>query len=364
MPIAMKAAVCHEFGRPLRIENVSLAAPGAGEVEVKMAACAICHSDIFYWEGAWGGQLPAVYGHEAAGIVTRVGSGIRHVKPGDHAIVSLIRSCGSCHYCAQGEQVLCETTFPLDIKGPITSADGKPIVQGLRTGAFAESVVVDASQVVSIPKDIPLPSASLIACGVITGFGAVTNTARVPAGAHVVVIGTGGVGLNTVQGAAVAGARTVMALDTSDAKLEAARRFGATHTHNVKTGGTVEAIKAITGERGADYVFVTVGAKAAFEQAFGYIAKAGTVVVVGMPATGVMAEFDPGTVAAWGQKVIGSKMGSARLALDVPLLIELYRQGRLKLDELITGRYPLEGINDAIDSVKRGEALRNVIVFN
>jgi Zn-dependent alcohol dehydrogenase len=359
----MKAAVCHEFGRPLRIEDVNLAEPGPREIKVKMAACAICHSDISYAEGAWGGKLPAVYGHEAAGVVTAVGPDITHVQVGDHAVVALIRACGSCHYCARGDQVLCETTFPLDLQGPLTATSGAPIKQGLGTGAFAESVVVEGSQVVAIPRDIPLDAASLLACGVLTGFGAVTNTAKVPPGANVAVIGTGGVGLNTVQGAAVAGARTIMALDTSDAKLAAAREFGATHTHNVTAGGTAAAIKAITGGRGADYVFVTVGAKAAVDQAFGYLAKGGTVVLVGMPASGVMTEFDIVNFAYYGQRVLGSRMGSARLALDVPMLIELYRQGRLKLDTLISGRYALEEINEAIDSVKRGEALRNVIVF-
>ncbi len=359
----MKAAVCREFSKPFVIEEIAIAPPQAHEVKVRLAACAICHSDIHYWEGAWGGTLPAVYGHEAAGIVDAVGPGVTGVKPGDHVVVALIRSCGCCHYCAQGEQVLCETVFPLDRKGPLTTKDGKPIVQGLRTGAFAEYVVVDASQIVVIPRDVPLDSASLLACGVITGFGAVTNTAKMPAGAHVVVVGTGGVGLNAVQGAALSGARTVIALDLSDTKLAAARAFGATHTVNPKMANAVDAIRALTGGRGADYVFVTVGVKAAFEEAFAYIAKAGSVIVVGMPANGVMTAFDPGTLAAWGQKVLGSKMGSARLAIDVPRLVDLYKRGKLKLDELISGRYRLDEINEAIASVTRGDALRNVIVF-
>jgi S-(hydroxymethyl)glutathione dehydrogenase / alcohol dehydrogenase len=360
----MKAAVCREFGKPLTIEEVALAEPAAHEVKVRLAACAVCHSDIHYWEGAWGGELPAVYGHEASGVVEAVGPGVVGLAPGDHAIVTLIRSCGSCHYCLQGEPVLCETRFPLDRQSPLRARGGGALVQGLRTGAFAEYVTVDASQVAAIPKDVPLEAASLLACGVITGFGAVTNTARMPAGVHAVVIGTGGVGLNTVQGAALSGARTIIALDLSETKLAAAQKFGATHTINPRTTNAAEAIKALTGGRGADYVFVTVGVKSAFEQAFTYIAKSGTVVVVGMPANGVMAEFEPGNLAAWGQKVLGSKMGSARLGIDVPMLVELYRQKRLKLDELISGRYRLEEINEAFASVLRGEALRNVIVFS
>jgi Zn-dependent alcohol dehydrogenase len=359
----MKAAVCREFGKPLTIEDVTLADPGPGEIRVKMAACAICHSDIIYADGGWGGALPAVYGHEAAGVVDRVGPGVTNVKLGDHIVVALIRSCGGCHYCAQGHQVQCETSFSLDQQGPVAAPDGSAIWQGLRTGAFAEYATVHASQAVAIPKDIPLASASLLACGVITGFGAVKNTAQMPSGAHAVVIGTGGVGLNSVQGAALGGARTVIAVDLSDEKLAASRKFGATHTVNPTKGNAVETIRGITGGRGADYVFVTVGVKPAFDSAIAYLGKNGTLVCVGMPPNGVLSDYEPGNVAFLGQHIIGSKMGSARLAVDVPFLVELYQQKRLKLDELISKRFPLAEINTAIAEVKRGEALRNVIVF-
>ncbi len=359
----MKAAVCREFGKPLVIEELDLTGPGPGEIRVKMAACAICHSDIIFMEGGWGGALPAVYGHEASGIVDQVGAGVANLKPGDHVVVALIRSCGGCHYCAQGHQVQCETSFPLDKKGPIAASDGSAIWQGLRTGAFAEYVTVHASQAARIPDEIPLDSASLLACGVITGFGAVKNTARMPAGAHAVVIGTGGVGLNSVQGAALGGARTVIAIDLSDEKLAASRKFGATHTVNAAKNDVAETIRSITQGRGADYVFVTVGVKPAFDSALSYLAKTGTMVCVGMPPNGVMSEYEPGNVAFLGQHIIGSKMGSARLAIDVPFLVELYQQKRLKLDELISNRYRLDRINDAVASTKRGEALRNVIVF-
>jgi Zn-dependent alcohol dehydrogenase len=278
-------------------------------------------------------------------------------------VVTLIRSCGSCHFCARGEPVFCETKFPLDEQGPLRARDGESIAQGLRTGAFAEYAVVDASQAVAIPRSMPLDRASLLACGVITGVGAVINTAAVKAGSSVVVIGTGGVGLNSVQGAALAGASPIIAVDLSDAKLAAARAFGATHTVNPRTDDLDSRIRALTGGRRADYVFVTVGAKAAVEQALGLMRRAGTVVIVGMPASGVTAAFDPGWLAADGQHIIGSKMGSSRIQIDVPKLIELYGQGRLKLDELITARYPLERINEAVAGVTRGEALRNVIVF-
>lgn len=217
----MKAAVCREFGKPLVIEDVQLAKTGPGEVRVKVAAVAICHSDITYAEGSWGGTLPAIYGHECAGVVEEVGDGVTTVKVGEHVVVTLIRSCGHCHGCSMGNPVTCTTQFPLDAKSPLTDKDGKSIVQSMRTGGFAEKVLVHESQCVAVPTNIPFSSASLLACGVITGFGAVTNTAKVPAGSHVAVIGTGGVGLNAIQGAHVSGARSVIAIDIADNKIEA-----------------------------------------------------------------------------------------------------------------------------------------------
>ena len=359
----MKAAVCREFGAPLTIEEARLDPPQAGELTVKIAACAICHSDITYMQGGWGGTLPAVYGHEAAGTVEQVGPGVADIAPGDHVVVTLIRSCGTCHYCLQGKPVLCEGRFRLDAEGPIHTLDGAPLYQAMRTGAFAERVTVHASQVAVIPKDVPFDCASLLACGVITGLGAVFNTAQVPAGSEVVVIGTGGVGLNSVQGAALCGARSVVAVDLSDSKLAAARRFGATHTLNPARDDLPAAVRQLTGGRGADHVFVTVGAKTAVEQSFDLLARGGSTVIVGMPPSGVITGFDPSNVASYGQRVLGSKMGSARIRIDIPMLVDLYRQGRLKLDELISGRFPLEEVNAAVAGVTRGEALRNVLVF-
>jgi S-(hydroxymethyl)glutathione dehydrogenase/alcohol dehydrogenase len=362
-PRRVKAAVCREFGEPLMIEEIEIAAAGRSELEIELAACAICQSDIHYLEGAWGGTLPAVYGHEAAGVVAAVGAGVEGFEAGDHVVVTLIRSCGACDSCARDEPVLCDATFPLDERGPLRALDGTAIVQGLRTGAFAERVVVDASQAVVIPVDIPLDCAALLACGVITGFGAVVNTAQVEPGSSVVVIGTGGVGLNAVQGAVFAGATTVVAVDPSDVKLEAARAFGATHTVNPDLDDVVEAVPALTGGRGADYVIVAVGVGRAIEQGPRLLRRAGTMVIVGMPASGVTASIDPATIANEEKRIVGSKMGSARIAVDVPNLVGLYREGRLKLDELITGRYPLEQINEAIASVSSGKAIRNLIVF-
>ncbi len=359
----MKAAVCYEFGKPLVIEEVTLDPPKSGEVRVKLAACAICRSDIHYAEGAWGGRLPAIYGHEAAGVVEEVGPEVSLATTGDHVVVTLIRSCGDCFFCTQGDPHMCETVFRLDKNDCHHDKDGGRIKQGLRTGAFAEYVVVEESQVVPIPKEVPLDSASLLACGVITGLGAVVNTAKVQAGSSVVVIGTGGVGLNSVQGAALSGAQPIIALDLSDTKLEAAKTFGATDGVNPAVDDAKEAVEGLTNGRGADFVFVTVGSVKAIEEGLGLLRNAGTLVVVGMPAAGAMAQFEPLKFADRGQRIIGSKMGSTRLRVDLPRLVAHYQQGRLKLDELITARYPLDEINDAIAAVNRGEALRNVIVF-
>src|SRR6202049_1365491 len=200
-----KAAVCRAFGAPLTIETIELEPPCPGEVLIKRAACAICHSDIFFFDGAWGGDLPAVYGHEAAGVVEAVGQGVTRLRPGDHVVATLIRNCGFCPACAEGAPVFCEEVFPLDKATPLHDGAGKPVVHGLRTGAFAEHIVVDASQAVAIPKDVKLDSAALIACGVLTGMGAVVNTANAKIGSSAVVIGCGGVRLNSIPGAPGAG---------------------------------------------------------------------------------------------------------------------------------------------------------------
>ena len=359
----MKAAVCHEFGKPLCIEDLELDPPQSGEVKVKLKACAICHSDIHCIEGAWGGKLPAVYGHEASGIVKQIGSDVSMLEVNDHVVVTLIRSCGHCYFCARGEPNMCETKFPLDNESRLRDDTGSPVVQGLRTAAFAENVVVHESQVVKISKDMPFDSAALLACGVITGLGAVVNTARVPAGSSVVVIGAGGVGLNSIQGAALSGAQPVVAVDLVDSKLEAAEKFGATHTVNPTQEDLRAAVKGWTAGRGADFVFVTVGSGQAIDDGMGLLRRAGTLVVVGMPASGVKASVEAVDLADNAQVIIGSKMGSTRLRADVPKLVELYQQRRLKLDELITKRYALDQINEAIAAVNNAEALRNVIVF-
>ncbi len=360
----MKAAVCRAFGEPLTIEEVHLAGPGAGEVRVAVKACAVCHSDVTYADGDWGGPLPAVYGHEAAGVVEAVGEGVSRVGPGDHVVVTLIRHCGECRHCANGHEVLCDTEVAHNGDGPLKAADGEPLHQAMYTGAFAEAVVVDQSQIEKVPAAMPLEQAALLACGVITGYGAVTHVAQLRAGDHAVVIGCGGVGLNTVQAAALADAASVIAVDLEDDKLAVARDFGATHAINPTAGDAAERIGEITAGHGADFVFVTVGSTSAIDKAFAYLSKGGALVLVGMPAVGAMSEFEPVVLTALSQRVLGTKMGSARIAHDVPALVDLYQQGRLRLEPLISGRYKLEQINEAMDGLRNGSALRNVIVFD
>jgi len=360
----MKAAVCREFGKPLEIEELVLADPQSGEIKVKLAACAICHSDIIFMDGGWGGSLPMVLGHEAAGIVEAVGNGISNIAVGDRVLVTLLRACGHCPDCEGGEPYICGTPFPIDDDNRLTTNDGERVVQGLKTGAFAEEVIVDQSQAVVIPSSIPLDAASLLSCGVITGLGAVVNTAKVPYGSSVVVIGCGGVGLNAVQGAVLVSADPIIALDLVESKLKAAKDFGATHVVNPLSNDAVGKVREWTDGRGAEYVFVAAGSPKAFEQGLDLLAPSGTLVIVGMPPTGQKIQVEAGNIAAGAQKILGSKMGSTRLHADIPKLVTLYEKGHLKLDELITGRYSLDDINDAIDDVRADKALRNVIIFD
>ena len=358
----IKAAVCHEFGKPLHVEDIDLRAPENDEIEVTLGAVAICHSDISFANGDWGGFLPAVYGHEAAGRVSAVGDNVRGLDIGDHVVVTLIRACGHCSNCSGGAPTICET--PVDgVEGPIKTAEGAPLMQAMACGAFAEKVVVAQSQVVKIPESVPFASASLLACGVITGVGAVVNAAASRPGQDVVVIGAGGVGLNAIQGARIAGARRIVAVDMSEEKLEIAKEFGA--TDGVLATGDApwrDAKKAIG--RGADAVFVTVGASAVYDQAPRYLGYGGKVVMVGMPKSGESSTYEPVMMAAVSQGMVGSKMGDVVIQRDIPWMVDMYQQDRLKLDELVSGRWRLDQINEAIADTKSGSAKRNVIEFD
>jgi S-(hydroxymethyl)glutathione dehydrogenase / alcohol dehydrogenase len=360
----VKAAVCRAFGAPLEIEDLALDAPREGEVRVRIAASAICHSDVSLIDGAWGGDLPAVYGHEAAGIVEEVGARVDGVTADERVVVSLLRSCGHCFFCERGEAHLCEHEFPADRRAVLRAAGGEPVAHGLHTAAFAEEVVVDQSQVAVVPESLALDVAALLGCGVVTGFGAVVDRAQVPSGSSVLVVGTGGVGLNSVQGAALRDAAPVIAADISPAKRETAIEFGATHAVDPADGALAEQVRALTGGRGVDFAFVTVGRGDAVEQGLACVRRGGTLVVVGMPPSGETFRVETVDLAHNDVRILGSKMGSARLSTAVPSLVELYEQGRLKLDELISARYPLERINDALAAARDGAALRNVLVLD
>lgn len=358
----MKAAVIRAFGQPLGIEEVTIAPPGPDEVSVKVRAVAVCHSDIHFFDGAWGGDLPAIWGHEAAGEVIATGPGAEGFAPGDRVVVTLIRGCGGCACCASNNPTYCTTPFRLAAEPPLRDATGAVIAQGIKTAAFAEEVLVHKSQIAPLKGDIGWAEASLLACGVITGYGAVVNAARLPAGASAVVIGAGGVGLNAVQGAALSGASRVIVVDISPEKLEFARQFGATDCIDARGENVPRQIRKLTGG-GADFVFVTVGAVAAMDDAYRMLGVGGAAVLVGMPESGVTSRFDPLLVADMAQRIIGTKMGQSVIARDIPMLEQAYYDGRLKLDELVTGRFALEEINEAIARTKRGEGARNVIMM-
>jgi len=360
----MKAAVCREAGKPLVIEDLSIDPPEAGEVMIRVLACAICHSDVHCVHGDWGFEAPLVAGHEAAGVIVETGEGVRELQEGDTIVATLMRACGHCFQCRRGKSNCCETRFPLDYETRLHDGNGGPVLQGLKTGAFAQYAVVDQSQLVRVPASLEAEKACLLACGVITGVGAVVNTARIETGSTVAVIGGGGVGLNSIQGAVLSGASEIIAVDLRGDKLRICERFGATATVDASRLDAVAAVTEITGGAGLDYAFVTVGSAAAVNQASRMLRPGGTAVIVGMPANDdVNVTFNAHDL-AMDRCVRGSLMGSTRLATDVPRLINLYEHGRLKLDELISGRYDLGRINEAIDSTARGEAIRNVVLID
>ena len=358
----MKAAVCYEYNAPLVVEELELAAPKWGEVVVKVSACAVCHSDIHWFNGDFGGSLPLVCGHEAAGEVIELGPGVTQLRGGERGAVSLLRSCGRCHYCVQGKPHLCIHDFALITESRLENEAGERVHHGTKVAGFAEYCIVDQSQVVPLPADIPLDRACLLACGVITGLGAVQNTAQLRAGESAVVIGCGGVGLNAIQGAALAGAGQIIAVDLLPEKLEVARNFGATAGLDGALADLPDAVRDLTNGLGADYVFVTVGSVAAIESAFTLIRKGGAVVVVGLPGL-EKARFSARQLVDVEARILMSWMGSTRLAVDVPRLARQYLDGKLELDALITGHYPITEINEAIESTVTGQALRNVITF-
>ena len=358
----MKAAVLHEFGTPLCIEEVALAPPGPEAVRVRITACAICHSDVRAIAGGWGGELPVVYGHEAAGVVVETGGNVDGLDAGDTVVVNLVRHCGACQACARGEPMFCRSSFALDHPDPLSDGAGNRISQGFRTGAFAEEAVVHRSQAVRVPPSLPPECAALLGCGVMTGFGAAVNTAGIRPGESVAVFGTGGVGMNCVQGAAVAGAEMVIAVDTSDRKLTLAATLGATHGINPLRENSPARIRDLTGG-GADCTFATIVVDPVFGDTYASLRRGGRMVVVGMADDGASVSIDPTTLSDHGFRILGSKMGGGHPVIDIPSLVALHEAGRLKLAELVSGRYSLHEINTALDECREGSPIRNVIML-
>jgi S-(hydroxymethyl)glutathione dehydrogenase/alcohol dehydrogenase len=364
----MKAAVLYEYGKPLVLEEVTLDPPGEGEVMIRMAATAICHSDIHSFKGEHGSPpLPAVGGHEIAGYVEELGEGASHVKVGDLVVASISPSgCGKCYYCSIGLSNQCQNNrIALATPGRYVNKNGQRLTQfaGAVAG-FVEYTTVPEINVVSIPKDMPVDRAALLGCGVISGFGAVVNRAKVRPNSSVLVMGAGGVGLNAIQGAVFSGAYPIIAVDILESKLETAKIFGATHTINAKTEkDPIKNAWEITDGRGADCVIIAVAGIDILRQGFMMSSVEGTTVIIGHGYGEELTAFSPLDF-MMGKKLTGSAMGATRPRLDIPRLIELYKSGRLKLDELVSGHYPLDSINEAIASMEKGEVIRNVIMFD
>lgn len=362
-----KAAVCTQFNEPLVIEELELDEPVQGEVMVKVAATAICHSDIHSLKGEHARiTLPAVGGHEIAGYIEKVGEGVTYVKPGDPVIVSIPQNgCGQCLPCLMGQNYNCKT-HPLKLAAPgrYTNRNGQRLWQFAGDIAgFAEYTTCSEHHVVKVPEDMPLDRACLLACGVISGFGAVTNRAKVKAFDSVLVMGAGGVGLNAVQGARFSGAHPIIAVDIADNKLEMAKAFGATHTINPRTEKEpIKKVFEITNNMGADFVFVAVAGVEILRQAFSMSGRNGMTVVIGHAGKERMADFDA-TEFVGGKMMTGSAMGVVRQRIDIPRLVSLYQYGRLKLDELISNHYPFAQINEALTASEKGSDLRNVLMF-
>jgi S-(hydroxymethyl)glutathione dehydrogenase/alcohol dehydrogenase len=359
----MKAAVCYEFNKPLVIEDVMLREPDKGEVKIRVVATAICHSDVHDMKNEMPGTLPFIAGHEVAGHVEKLGEGITCVKVGDPVVVSLLASCGKCYYCVTGLPHLCLHRFDPPKEPRVRNKKGQPIDLKGNIGGFAEYVVVDESQIVKVPKDMPLDSAALIACGVITGFGGVVNRAKVRPFQSVVVMGAGGVGINAIQGAAYVGAYPIIAVDVLENKLKMAMKFGATHMVNAKNEKAADEIVNLTGGRGADFVFVTVGSIAAIKQGMSFTGLRGTTVLIGLPNFRDQFSFAPLDIIPAEKNIIGGFMGATNVKIDIPNLINLYQTGKLKLDELVAGHFQLDKINEAMALTEKGEGLRNVIMF-
>ncbi|MEU1803830.1 Zn-dependent alcohol dehydrogenase [Streptomyces sp. NPDC019937] len=340
---------------PRVVDDLEVRGPGPGEVLVAVAAAGLCHSDLSVIDGTIPFPVPVVLGHEGAGVVESVGPGVTHVAPGDHVALSTLANCGTCADCDRGRPTMCRAAIGRPGR-PFHRGNGERLFNFASNSAFAQRTLVTAVQAVKIPDEIPLTSAALIGCGVLTGVGAVFNRARVDRGESVVVIGTGGIGLNVLQGARIAGATTVVAVDNNPAKEPLARRFGATHF-----AGSPEAVREIL-PTGADHAFECVGSTRLIRQAVDLLDRHGQAVLLGVPPADAEASFRVSSLYL-DKSILGCRYGSARPQRDIALYAELYRQGRLLLDELVTGVYPVEDFAAAVDDARGGRVARAVLTF-
>jgi S-(hydroxymethyl)glutathione dehydrogenase/alcohol dehydrogenase len=363
------AAVLWRPGEPVEIVEVDLAPPGAGEVLVKMAACGVCASDLHVVDGDLPEPLPLVLGHEASGVVAEVGPGVESLAPGDHVVLVLVPSCGACAECRRGRPNFCEVGARMAATGTLVDGTSRLSLNGTTlhhfnsVSSFAGHAVVPESVAVKIRPDVPLETVALIGCAVLTGCGAVTSTAQVEEGATVAVWGCGGVGANVVQGARLAGAAQIVAVDVRSEKLELARALGATDV--VQAGSDVDVVAAVqdlTGG-GPDYAFEAIGTEPTIQQAWAAAGPRGTVVVVGILPKGSMLTIDPWQFFA--EKTLkGSFLGSASVRTDVPRLVDLYAAGDLRLDELVERRIALGELPRAFERLRAGDGLRQLVVFD
>ncbi|MCC6961154.1 MAG: Zn-dependent alcohol dehydrogenase [Dehalococcoidia bacterium] len=358
----MKAAVLYAPNQPLVIENIELDEPQADEVLIKTAATGVCHSDLHFMEGKWMCPMPVVLGHESAGVVEKVGSAVTNVKPGDRVVVAFVQSCGACDNCITGRPNLCSNGQSLNRMGRV-KLNGQPLPQFAGMSAFCEYQLVSNKACVRVPDGVPMEVAALVGCSVMTGVGAVTNTVKLQVGQTVAVVGCGGVGLNIIQGAKLAGASRIIAVDLVESKLAAAKEFGATDVVDASSGDAVAQVTGMTGG-GVDYAFEAIGLMKTAQQCFAMAKRGGQAVVVGMLPLMEELTLPAAGISFLGEKgIVGSYYGSTRQTYDMPWLMELYRQKRLKIDELISRRYELGQINEAYDALKGGEVNRSVIMF-
>ena len=360
----MKAAVLREVKKPLSIEDVQINKPGPHEVLIRTVAAGVCHSDLHFVEGLYPYPLPAVLGHESAGVVEQVGSEVRTVKPGDHVITCLSAFCGHCEHCLTGHMSRCVSPETKRQQGekPRLAKDADPMNQFLNLSSFAEQMLIHEHACVAIRKDMPLDRAALIGCSVMTGVGAVVHTSNVRAGDTVAVIGCGGVGLACINGAAIAGAGRIIAIDTQGSKLNLAKEFGATDVVNAKDGDPVAQVIELS-KGGVHHSFECVGLKQTAEQSFKMLGRGGTANIIGMIPVGVHIELH-GAEFLGEKRIQGSLMGSNRFPVDMPRLVDFYMSGKLKLDHMISRRIKLNQVNEAFEELKRGETARSVIMFD